>query len=152
MYTLFVNCCLRHPLYIFGKMRQIWRLKIDQCYLAIARQHTGSMQSEVTNECCVSQSINSRLQQRYQDTWRVNERPRSGCSRCTSCNDDRLIVNPALWNWMSDASQLQTKLREFRGTWVSCQTIPIHLHKRGLNVRPPAIAPDHNARHMHHCY
>ena len=51
---------------------------------------------------------------------------------------------------MSDTSQLQTKLREVRGTWVSCQTIPIHLHKRGLNARPPAMAPDHNARHMHH--
>ena len=46
---------------------------------------------------------------------------------------------------MSDASQLQTKQREVRGT----QTIPIHLHKRGLNARPPAMAQDHNARHMH---
>ena len=33
---------------------------------------------------------------------------------------------------------------------MSCQTIPICLNKRGLNAKPAAMAPDHNARHMHH--
>ena len=52
---------------------------------------------------------------------------------------------------MSDTSQLQTKLREVRGTWVSYQTIPIRLHKHGLNARPHAMAPNLNAVHMHRC-
>ena len=62
MYNMFVNCCLKHPLCIFGLMCQIWRLKVDHCYLATAKLQTGSTQSEVTNEFCVSQSVISRLQ------------------------------------------------------------------------------------------
>uniref|UniRef100_A0A673LUM0 Transposase Tc1-like domain-containing protein n=1 Tax=Sinocyclocheilus rhinocerous TaxID=307959 RepID=A0A673LUM0_9TELE len=72
-------------------------------------------------ELKVSQSVISRLQQRNRKTGRVTEMHRSGCPLATSHADDRFIVNSALRNRMMNAI-LQTRLREVRGTRVSCQT------------------------------
>uniref|UniRef100_A0A667WGJ7 Tc1-like transposase DDE domain-containing protein n=1 Tax=Myripristis murdjan TaxID=586833 RepID=A0A667WGJ7_9TELE len=95
----------------------------------------------------VSQSVISRLQQRYRETGRVTERHRSGHPLATSHTDDRFIVNSALRNRMMNATQLQAHLREVR---VSRQTIRNRLHQHGLRARRPARVPDHTTRHRCH--
>uniref|UniRef100_A0A667Y6R5 Tc1-like transposase DDE domain-containing protein n=1 Tax=Myripristis murdjan TaxID=586833 RepID=A0A667Y6R5_9TELE len=89
--------------------------------------------TEVATELRVSQSVISRLQQRYRETGRVTERHRSGRPLATSHTDDRFIVNSALRNRMMNATQLQARLREVRGTQVSRQTIRNRLHQHGLH-------------------
>ncbi|KAJ8370082.1 hypothetical protein SKAU_G00101100 [Synaphobranchus kaupii] len=131
-------------------MRPRRHLTIDQQYLAIARLQTGCSQREVATELRVSQSVISRLQQRYRETGRVTERHRSGRPLATSHTDDRFIVNSALRNRMMNATQLQAHLREVRGTQVSRQTIRNRLHQRGLRARRPARVPDHTTRHRRH--
>ncbi len=49
-----------------------------------------------------------------------------------------------------NATQLQVRLREVRGTRVSRQTIRNRLHQHGLRARWPARVPDHTTRHRHH--
>uniref|UniRef100_A0A3B1IPN0 Tc1-like transposase DDE domain-containing protein n=1 Tax=Astyanax mexicanus TaxID=7994 RepID=A0A3B1IPN0_ASTMX len=131
-------------------MRPRRHLIIDQQYLAIAMLQTGRSQTEVATELRVSQSVISRLQQRYRETGRVTERRRSGRPLATSQADDRYIVNNALRNRMMNATQLQARLREVRGTQVSRQTIRNRLHQHGLRARRPARVPDHTTRHRHH--
>uniref|UniRef100_A0A3B1K316 Transposase Tc1-like domain-containing protein n=1 Tax=Astyanax mexicanus TaxID=7994 RepID=A0A3B1K316_ASTMX len=92
----------------------------------------------------------SRLQQRYRETGRVTERRRSGLPLATSKADDRYIVNNALRNRMMNATQLQARLREVRGTQVSRQTIRNRLHQHGLRARRPARVLSHTTRHRHH--
>ena len=96
---------------------------MDQQYLAIAMLQTGRSQTEVATEFRVSQSVISRLQQRHRETGRVTERHRSGRPLATSHADDGYIVNNALRNQMMNATQLQARSREVRGTQVSRQTI-----------------------------
>uniref|UniRef100_A0A667WJH9 Transposase Tc1-like domain-containing protein n=1 Tax=Myripristis murdjan TaxID=586833 RepID=A0A667WJH9_9TELE len=91
-----------------------------------------------------SQSVISRLQQRYKETGRVTERHRSGRPLATSHTDDRFIVNSALRNRMMNATQLQAR------TQVSLQTIRNRLHQHGLRARRPARVPDHTTRHRCH--
>ncbi|KAK7881405.1 hypothetical protein WMY93_029814 [Mugilogobius chulae] len=111
---------------------------MGQQSLTIAMLLTGHSQTEVATELGVSQSVISRLQQRYRETGRATERRRSGRSLATSCADDRYIVKTALRNRMMNAIQLQARLREVRGTQVSRQTIQNHLHQCGLRARRPA--------------
>ncbi|MED6253694.1 hypothetical protein ATANTOWER_029166 [Ataeniobius toweri] len=89
---------------------------INQQYLTIARLQTGCSQTEVATELGDSQSVISRFQQRYRETGRVTERHRSGRPLATSHSDVRFIVKSALWNWMMNATQLQARLREVKGT------------------------------------
>uniref|UniRef100_A0A671VKC8 HTH cro/C1-type domain-containing protein n=1 Tax=Sparus aurata TaxID=8175 RepID=A0A671VKC8_SPAAU len=139
------SCCSH-----FDIMRPRRHLTIDQQYLAIARLQTGCSQTEVATELRVSQSVISRLQQRYRETGRVTERHRSGRPLATSHTDDRFIVNSALRNRMMNADQIQAHLREVRGTQVSRQTIRNRLHQCGLRARRPARVPDHTTRHRRH--
>uniref|UniRef100_A0A673K984 Transposase Tc1-like domain-containing protein n=1 Tax=Sinocyclocheilus rhinocerous TaxID=307959 RepID=A0A673K984_9TELE len=87
------------------------------------------------------QSVISRLQQRHRETGRVTERHRSVRPLATShADDDRFIVNSALWNRMMNV----------RGTRASRQTIQNRLHQHGLRARRPARVPDHTTRHRRH--
>ena len=131
-------------------MRPRRHLTMDQQYLAIAMLQTGRSQTEVATEFRVSQSVISRLQQRHRETGRVTERHRSGRPLATSHADDGYIVNNALRNQMMNATQLQARSREVRGTQVSRQTIGNRLHQRGLRARRPARVPDHTTRHRCH--
>ncbi|KAK7938287.1 hypothetical protein WMY93_001613 [Mugilogobius chulae] len=89
-------------------------LTMGQQSLAIAMLQTGRSQTEVATKLGVSQSVISRLQQRYRETGRATERRRSGHSLATSCADVRYIVKTALRNRMMNAIQLQARLREVR--------------------------------------
>uniref|UniRef100_A0A3Q2ZIR4 Transposase Tc1-like domain-containing protein n=1 Tax=Hippocampus comes TaxID=109280 RepID=A0A3Q2ZIR4_HIPCM len=82
------------------------------------------------------------------ETGRVTERCRSRRPLATAHADDRYIVKNALGNRMMNATQLQGRLREVRGTQVSRQTIENSLHQRGLSTRAPARVPDRNIGKM----
>uniref|UniRef100_A0A3Q2YB55 Transposase Tc1-like domain-containing protein n=1 Tax=Hippocampus comes TaxID=109280 RepID=A0A3Q2YB55_HIPCM len=88
-------------------------------------------QMEMATELRVSQSVISRLQERYKETGRVTESCRSGHPLSTFHADDRYIVYKALRNRMMNV----------RGTQVSRQTIRNRFHQ----------LPDHTTGHWCHC-
>ena len=82
---------------------------------------------EVATELRVSQSVISRLQQRYRESGRVTEGHRSGHPLAISHTDDQFIVNSALRNRMMNATQLQAHLsvtsdhlKQFTSVWLMC--------------------------------
>ncbi|CAK6970414.1 Transposable element Tcb1 [Scomber scombrus] len=146
VFTQSSSSCCSH----FDIMRPRRHLTIDQQYLAIVRLQTGCSQTVLATELRVSQSVISRLQQRYRENGRFTERHRSGRPLATSYTDDHFIVNSALRNRMTNATQLQAHLREVRGTQVSRQAFRNCLHQHGLRARRPARVPDHSTRHRRH--
>uniref|UniRef100_A0A3B3QRF8 Transposase Tc1-like domain-containing protein n=1 Tax=Paramormyrops kingsleyae TaxID=1676925 RepID=A0A3B3QRF8_9TELE len=105
----------------------------EQRHLAMARLRVGGRQSDVDCELGVSQSVISRLASRHRTTGRVHDRPRIGYLRTY-----------ALRHRHATSTQLQSRLRDMRGTRVSRQTIRNRLHRFGLNARRPLQwAQDH---------
>ena len=88
----------------------------------------------------VSQSVVSRLYQRYQQTGEVAERHGRGRTRVTSRADDRHVVMESLRSRTLSAPKLRQELRNTRGVNVSVQTINNRLNGRGLSVIRPVIA------------
>lgn len=123
------------------------RLTGEQRYIAVDRLRTGSRQVDVAVEFGVSQSVISRLFRRYRDTGTVREREGRGRRRCTDRADERYIRTYALRNRATNATSLQLRLRETRGTWVSRQTVRNRLHESGLHARRPVRATPLTNRH-----
>ena len=95
----------------------------------------------------VSQSVVSRLYQRYQQTGEVAERRCRGRTRATSRADDRHVVMESLLSRTLSAPKLRQELRNTRGVNVSVQTIRNRLNERGLSARRPVIATPLTRRH-----
>lgn len=123
------------------------KLTAEQCHLALARLRTGSRQVDVARALGVSQSVISRLLARHQATGSVQERPRAGAPRATDRNDDQYIRTYALRHRTVTSSTLQDRLRQFRGTRVSRQTIRNRLHRFNLNGRRPLRVTPLSQRH-----
>uniref|UniRef100_A0A3P8TW82 Transposase Tc1-like domain-containing protein n=1 Tax=Amphiprion percula TaxID=161767 RepID=A0A3P8TW82_AMPPE len=100
-------------------------------------QHSGGIKS-----CVIS-----RLAARHRTTGSVCDRPRSGAPEVMDRNDDRYLRTYALRHRYATATQLQTCLREVRGTRVSRQTIRNRLHRFGLNARRPLQVTPLTPRH-----
>uniref|UniRef100_A0A671UB61 Transposase Tc1-like domain-containing protein n=1 Tax=Sparus aurata TaxID=8175 RepID=A0A671UB61_SPAAU len=84
----------------------------------------------------IKSCVISRLASRHRTTGRVHDRPRSGYLRTY-----------ALRHRYATATQLQTQLRDVRGTRVSRQTIRNRLHRFGLNARRPLQVTPLTPRH-----
>ena len=83
----------------------------------------------------VSQSVVSRLYQRYQQTREVAERRGRGRTWATSRAADRHVVMESLRSRTLSAPKLRQDLRNTRGVNVSVQTIRTRLNERGLSAR-----------------
>ena len=115
------------------------RLPENQRWLAIGALQTGSTQVNVARRLGVSQSVVSRLWNRYRNYGTVADLPRSGRPRATTYRQDRLIVIEALRNRTQNATRLQQRLRQVTGTRVATQTVRNRLHDAQLNARRPTI-------------
>ena len=80
------------------------RLPENQRWLAIGALQTGSTQVNVARRLGVSQSVVSRLWNRYRNYGTVADLPRSGRPRATTYRQDRLIVIEALRNRTQNAT------------------------------------------------
>ncbi|MEQ2210983.1 hypothetical protein XENOCAPTIV_023553 [Xenoophorus captivus] len=82
------SCCSH-----FDIMRSRRHLTTDQQNHTTARLQIGCSQTEIATELRVSQSVISRLRQRYSEPGRVTEMHRSRHPFATSITDDRFSLN-----------------------------------------------------------
>ena len=85
-------------------------MMLDQRHLAVGMLHGGASVRAVSRHFGVSASTISRLNQLYQETGRVQDRPRSGRPRKTSAIDDRCIEVTSRRNRFMSAPRLATAL------------------------------------------
>lgn len=128
-------------------MVQHRRLTDAQRWSIIGQLNVGERQTDVAVRYGVSQSVVSRLYQRYQQTGDVKERHGRGRPRSTSGRDDRYIEIQALRSRSLSAPAMRTRLRNVRNVNVSVQTVRNRLHERGLNAHRPVIATPLTRRH-----
>ena len=111
-----------------------------QRWQAISQLDVGKLQIDVAANFGVSQSVVSRLYQRYQQTGEVAEMRGRGRTRATCRADDRHVVMESLRSRNLSAPKLRHDLRNTRSVNVSVQTIRNRLNERGLSARRPVIA------------
>ena len=109
------------------------RLTDRERWQAVGQLDVGRRQIDVAANFGVSQSVVSRLYQRYQQTGEVAERRGRGRTRATLAAD---LVQSLRERTLS-APKLRQRLRHVRGVNVSVQTIRNRLSSRGLSARRP---------------
>ncbi|GFX10548.1 transposable element Tcb1 transposase [Trichonephila clavipes] len=117
----------------------------------IGRLECGRTQLEVFEELGITQSIISRLWQRFQDDGNVSRCYSTGLPRVTTPNEDRYIylAVTAKRNRRSTASDLSRKLSSATGTTVSRQIVYRCLGHIGLYARRPVRCVPLTANHCH---
>lgn len=107
----------------------------------------GVSQRQVGQRLGVSQSVVSRLWNRYQQLETVHRRSGQGRRRSTSDQEDRYLRISALRRRFSTARELQNELSRATGTQISDQTVRNRLRESGLRSRRPVQVPRLTARH-----
>lgn len=123
------------------------RLTHKQRWHAVGQLDLGGRQVDVAARFGVSQSVVSRLYERYRQTGEVSERRGRGCQCATSAADDRYLLLQTLRSRTLSAPKLRQNLRNVRHVNVSIQTIRNRLKDRGLNVRRPVKATPLTVQH-----
>ncbi|GFV64966.1 transposable element Tcb1 transposase [Trichonephila clavipes] len=103
----------------------------------IGRLESGRTQLEVSEELGISQSVISRLWQRFQDDVNVSRCYSLGRLPVTTPNEDWYLAVTAKRNGRSTASDLSRQLSSATGTTVSTQTVYRRLGHIGLYTRRP---------------
>ncbi|GFY34484.1 transposable element Tcb1 transposase [Trichonephila clavipes] len=93
----------------------------------IGRQECRRTQREVSEELEITQSVISRLWQRFQDDGNVSRCYSTGRPQVTSPNEDRYLAVTAKRNRRSTTSDLYRQLSSATGATVSRQTVYRHL-------------------------
>ena len=86
-----------------------------------------------------SPSVIQRLKERWQNTGRVEDRPRSGRPRKTTRQQDRHVVLSCLRDRSATAEALRASLRNVSNVNVSTETVRRRLHAAGLKARRAAV-------------
>ncbi|GFV96564.1 transposable element Tcb2 transposase [Trichonephila clavipes] len=103
--------------------------------------------NEVAQAIGVSQSVISRIWNRFLETESAGRRP-GQCRRwATTPNEDRYLVLTARRHRNMNATLLQQHLRSATGTTVSTQTVRNRLHGVGLYARRPMVCVRLASRH-----
>ncbi|GFS66458.1 transposable element Tcb2 transposase [Trichonephila clavipes] len=105
------------------------------------------LQAEVAQAIGVSQSLISRIWNRFLETGSAGRRPGQGRRRATTPNDDRYFVLTARRHRNMNATLLQQHLRSASGTTVSTQTVRNRLHGLGLYPHRPMVCVRLTSRH-----
>ena len=103
----------------------------------IARLEHGHTRIEISEVLVISQSIISRLWQRFQDDGNKSRCYSKGSPRVTTPNEDRYLAVTAKRNRRSTASDLSRQLSLAICTTVSRQTMYRRLGHIGLYARRP---------------
>ena len=114
---------------------------------AVGMPQAGQVQRAVAGHFNVSQSVTSRLWNRFQHTGNVAERPRAGRPRKTTVRQDRYVSNMAKRQRFQSAVRLNSDFRTATRVRVSSQTGRNRLHTASLRVYRPAVRPILTLRH-----
>ncbi|GFT07420.1 transposable element Tcb2 transposase [Trichonephila clavipes] len=118
-------------------MSQRSHLTDSEAWRAVGWLDGGQTQAEVAQAIGVSQSVISRIWNRFLETERAGRRPGQGRRRVTMPNEDRYLVLMARRHRNMNTTLLQQHLRSATGTTVSTQTVRNWLHGVGLYARRP---------------
>jgi transposase len=99
----------------------------------------GRSQRHVAHAIGVSQSVVSRMWNRFQMTGDVLQGHAGGCKRSTTQAQDRLIVLQARRQRFLNDMTLRNDFQNVTGVRVSTQTVRNRLHDAGLRSRRPTI-------------
>ncbi|GFX68368.1 transposable element Tcb1 transposase [Trichonephila clavipes] len=109
----------------------------------------GRIQLEVSEELGITQSVISRLWQRFQDYGNVSRCYSTGHSQVTTPNEDRYLVVTSKRDGRSTASDLNRQLSSATGAIVSRQTVYRRLGHIGLYARRPVRCVPLTTTHCH---
>ncbi|GFS65708.1 transposable element Tcb2 transposase [Trichonephila clavipes] len=108
-----------------------------EAWRVVGRLEGGQTQAEVAQVIGVSQSVISRIWNRFLETGSAGQRPGQGRRRTTTPNEDRYLVLTARRHRNMNATLLQQHLRSATSTMVSTQTVRNRLHGVGMYARLP---------------
>ncbi|GFW30379.1 transposable element Tcb2 transposase [Trichonephila clavipes] len=128
-------------------MSQRSHLTDSEAWRVVGRLEGGQTQAEVAKAIEVSQSVISRIWNRFLETGSASQRPGEDRRRPTAPNEDRYLVLTARRHRNMNATLLQQHLRSATGTTVSTQTIRNRLHGVGLYARRPMVCVRLTSRH-----
>jgi len=114
---------------------------------AVGMLQAGQVQRTVAGHFNVSQSVISRLWNRFQQTGNVSERARSGRPRSTTVRQDRYMSNMARRQRFQSAVRLNTDFHAATGVQITPQTVRNRLHAANLRAYRPAVRPILTRRH-----
>ncbi|GFS74112.1 HTH_Tnp_Tc3_2 domain-containing protein [Trichonephila clavipes] len=95
----------------------------SEAWRVVGRLEVGQTQAEVAHAIGVSQSVVSRIWNRFLETGSADRRPGQGRRRATTPNEDRYLVLTAPRHRNMNATLLQQHLHSATGTTVSTQDV-----------------------------
>ncbi|GFU23290.1 HTH_Tnp_Tc3_2 domain-containing protein [Trichonephila clavipes] len=95
----------------------------SEAWRVVGMLEGGQTQTEVAQAIRVSQSVISRIWNRFLETGSAGRRPGQGRRRATTTIEDRYLVLTARRHRNMNATLLQQHLRSATGTAVSTQTV-----------------------------
>ncbi|GFT63968.1 transposable element Tcb2 transposase [Trichonephila clavipes] len=128
-------------------MSQRSYLTDSEAWRVVGRLEGGQTQAEVAQAIGVSQSVISRIWNRFLETGSAGRRSGQGRRRATTPNEDRYLVLMARRHRNMNATLLQQHLRSVTGTTVSTQTVQNWLHGVGLYALRPLVCVRLTSRH-----
>ncbi|GFX15032.1 transposable element Tcb2 transposase [Trichonephila clavipes] len=128
-------------------MSQRSHLTDSEAWRIVGRLKGGQTQAEVAQAIGVSQSVISRIWNRFLETESAGRRPGQGRRRAATPNEDRYLVLTARRHRNMNATLLQQNLRSATGTTVSTDTVRNRLHGVGLYARRPLVCVRLTSRH-----
>ncbi|GFX43011.1 transposable element Tcb2 transposase [Trichonephila clavipes] len=128
-------------------MSQRSHLIDSEAWRVVGRLEGGQTQVEVAQAIGVSQSVISRIWNRFLETGSAGRRPGQGRRRATTPNKDRYLVLTARRHRNMNATLLQQHLRSATGTTFSTQTVRNRLHGVDLYARRPMVCVRLTSRH-----
>ncbi|GFW46179.1 transposable element Tcb2 transposase [Trichonephila clavipes] len=111
------------------------------------RLEGGQTQAEVAEAIGVSQSVISRIWNRFLETGSAGRSLGQGRRRATTPNEDRYLVLTARRHRNMNTTLLQQHLRSAAGTTDSTQTVRNWFHGVGLYARQPMVCVRLTSRH-----
>ncbi|GFV36646.1 transposable element Tcb2 transposase [Trichonephila clavipes] len=105
-------------------MSQRSHLTDSEAWGVVGRLEGGQTQTEVAQAIVVSQSVISKIWNRFLETGSAGRRPGQGRRRATTPNKDRYLVLTARRHRNMNAILLQQHLRSATGTTVSTHDCP----------------------------
>ncbi|GFX49775.1 transposable element Tcb2 transposase [Trichonephila clavipes] len=128
-------------------MSQRSHLTDSEAWKVVGRLEGGQTQAEVAQAIGVSQSVISRIWNRFLVTGSAGRRPAQRRRRATMPNEDRYLVLTARRHRNMNATLLRQHLYSATGTTVSTQTVRNRPHCVGLYARRPIVCVRLTSRH-----
>ncbi|GFV63439.1 transposable element Tcb2 transposase [Trichonephila clavipes] len=129
-------------------MSQRSHLTNSEAWRVVGRLEGGQTQAEVAQAIGVSQSVISRIWNRFLETGSAGRRSGQGRRRATTPNEDRYLVLTARRHRNMKATLLKQYLRSATGTTVLTLTVRNRLHCVGLYARQPMVCVRLTSRHL----